>query len=257
MTPMEEALKIAEQTNYLNKSIEYLKNVTITEYDIKSAGFSVLKFLKLLPDETLQKWEKLDKQTRTVKEGLLQKEHPEIAEKILKTLSSARQAFVILNKIRPEDILAIKKDAIFLINKQPTKLIIKEFFEFRKKNTYTSYMYINKKEFYFSSLTKELEVKGISNEAKILQKDYLLKYIGQIFASSEKVNPEQLFTLLKSFRRKYLNRELPIENYRNLLNGKYQIGNFSIDNLPEEDKGNISITENYINFILPMFQILL
>ena len=45
---MEKSILIAEKTNYLNKDIQYLKNIQISEYDIKSAGFSVIKFQKLL-----------------------------------------------------------------------------------------------------------------------------------------------------------------------------------------------------------------
>ena len=99
---MNDAMKLVEKTNYLNKGIQYLKSVDISEWDMHAAGFSVLKFRKLLPEDVLNEWEKLDKHTRTVKEGMLQKSRPDIAEAILTTLKLARLSCmpIILRKIR-------------------------------------------------------------------------------------------------------------------------------------------------------------
>lgn len=249
------ALKIAEKTNYLNESYQYLKNVTITEYDIKSAGFSVLKFRKLLPEEELEKLSKLDKHTRTVKEGLLQKEHPKIAEEIINTLSKVRQAFVILNKINIEDILTIKKDAIFLINKNPEVLVIKDEFEFRKKNSYTSFIqFPGKKEFYYNARENTLDVKGLSKEVVELQENFILKDIKNFLRSGEKVSPDVLFTLLKNYRGKYLRRELPLETYRELDTGYFRFNEFNIENIDEDMLKEIDISQNYMNYILPLIQ---
>lgn len=257
MTKENSAMTLAKRTNYLNKDIQYLKNVNISEWDIHSAGLSVLKFRKLLPDKTLDEWEKMDKHTRTVKEGLLQKNNPEISNIILDTLSNARQAFVYLNGIKSEQILSIKKDALFLINKVPNISTIKTF-EFRKKHTYTSYLYINGKEFYYSSLTEGLDVKGLSEEAKDLQKNYFLKDISRILRMSEQVSQESLFAYLKKYRRQYLNRELNIETYRNLNdNGLYRINNYTLRNISQDMLPYVDISQNYIDFILPLINALL
>lgn len=250
-------LKIAEQTNYKNKSIEYLKNVSIVEYDIRSAGFSVLKFLKLLPEETLQEWEKLDKKTRTIKEGLLQKKNPQIAEKIISTLAKVRKAFVLLNNIKAEDILSIKKDAIFVVNKIPKNLIIQDFFEFRKKGEYSSYLFVNNSEFYYDPVADVLDVKGISNIAKEEQKNYFLKDLSNILKMGEKLQVEQLFFILRNYREKYLDKRLPIETYRSLKDGLFSLGKYRAENLNEEFLQEIHIEENYINYLLPIFSILL
>ena len=39
------------KTNYLNKNIDYLLNTDIREYDLKSAGLSLIKYFKLLPEK--------------------------------------------------------------------------------------------------------------------------------------------------------------------------------------------------------------
>lgn len=251
------AMKLAEKTNYLNKDIQYLKNVNVTEWDIHAAGFSVLKFRKLLPEKTLEEWERLDKHTRTVKEGLLQKEHPEIAKEILDTLGDARKAFVYLNNIPSSAILSIKKDALFLINQNPKQPKIKDF-EFRPKGTYTSYLYINGKEFYYSSKTNSLDIKGLSEESKKVQEDYFLKDICNILSMSERVSQDVVFDNLQRYRRKYLERLLPIDTYRSLDDdGLYRINNYTIKNITDDMLQYVDISQNYINYILPLFNAIL
>lgn len=132
------SIQIAEKTNYLNRDITYLKNIPITEYDIKSAGFSVIKFKKLMPESEIQKIENMDKHDRNVYIGKRIIKEPKINEEILKTLEKVRKAFVFVNKIEAEEILSIKKDAIFIIKKQPTELTIKDAFLFRRKGQYSS-----------------------------------------------------------------------------------------------------------------------
>lgn len=251
------AMNLAEKTNYLNKDIQYLKNVSITEWDIHSAGLSVLKFRKLLPEKELQELEKMDKHTRTVKEGLLQKEKPEIAKIILDTLADARKAFVYLNKIPTQAILSIKKDAIFLINQNPKEPKIKDF-EFRPKGEYTSYLYINGKEFYYSSKEDLLDIKGLSEESKTLQKDFLLNDIKRLLRVSERVNQSQFFDLLKQYRRKYLDKLLPIDTYRSLDDdGLYRIQNYTIKNISQDMLQYVDISQNYINYLIPLFNAIL
>lgn len=251
-------IKTAEQTNYLNDLYRYLKNVTITEYDIRSAGFSVLTYRKLLPADELEKLSKLDKHTRTVKEGLLQREHPKIAEEIVNTLSKVRQAFVLLNKIPDESILSIKKDAMFLINQTPQNLVIKDVFEWRKKGVYTSYLQLpGKKEFYYNGREDKLDVKGLSKEVVEKQNDFILKDIKNFLRSGERVNQEMIFSLLKSYREKYLKRQLPLEVYRELDSGYFRVGDYQMESIDEDMKNEIDISQNYMNYILPLIQAML
>lgn len=251
------AINVASKTNYINPDFLYLKNVNITEWDIKSAGLSVLKFRKLLPKEELVQLEQMDKHSRTVKEGLLQKNHPEIAEEIINTLAKAREAFVLLNHITEEQILSIKKDAMFLINKTPETTVIKDAFTFRKKGVYTSFIKLGKTEFYYNGGTNELDIKGLSKEAIELQSDYLLKDLQGFLRSSEKVSPDVLFSLLKNYRQKYLNLQLPLETYRELDSGKFRIDDYLADNINKDMLSEIDISQNYMNYILPLIQSLL
>jgi hypothetical protein len=254
MIHLENAAKfIAEKTNYLNKDISYLRNTVITEYDIKSAGFTVIKAKKLLPSEEILELENIDKMERNIRIGKRIIQYPRISEEIINTLADVRKSFVLSNNIQEDDILAIKKDALFLIKSKPVNLIINEF-EFRKKESYTSYILLNKKEFYYSSFTDTMDIKGLGEEVRNLQGKYLIADIKRFLGLGEKVTDAQMLTLLKSYRSKYLNRQLPVETYRDMDSGKFSMGDYQLDNISEDMLSSVDISQNYINYILPLIQ---
>lgn len=244
-------------TNWTNPDYTYLRNVKITEYDIKSAGLSVIKFKKILPEDEIQKLEKMDKHKRTVKEGWLQRSNPAIANAIVDTLGNVRKAFVFLNNIPIGNVISIKKDALFLVNTNPTVTTIKDVFEFRKKSTYTSYLRLNKIEFYYSSLTDTLDIKGLSSDAINRQERYLLKDIKQILKSAEKLDSTSLYRFLKNYRSKYLNRLLDKEYYRELDSGRFRIGSYLLTEIDDEMLQEVDVSQNYIGYILPIINMLL
>jgi len=244
---------IAEKTNYLNKDITYIKNTVITEYDIKSAGFTVIKTKKLLPSEEILELERTDKEDRNIRIGKRILQYPNISEEIINTLADIRKDFVVRNNIQENDILSIKKDALFIIKKNPQILEV-DGFEFRKKESYSSYIYLNKKEFYYSSSTDKMDIKGLHEEVKNLQENYLLKDIKKFLQLGEKVTGIQLLGLLKTYRSKYLNKQLDKETYRDMDSGKFAVGDYQLDNISDEMLASVDISQNYISYILPLIQ---
>ena len=268
-TDLEEALRIAKSTLYLNKNLSYIKNVSIVEYDIKSAGFSVIKEKKLLPEKVIKKLEGMNKEDRNILIGKYQKNIPTLSKEIVDTLSEVRQAFVQYNNIKPEEILSIKKDAIFLINKKPTYLKFGENFLFRPKDSFTSYIYLNDLEVFYSSIDKKLVVKnfksmrnavieyGESAEDFDPNKEPLFLDIKRFLALSEKSNKDVLFEALKNYRSLYLNRELPKETYRDVESSWYFYKGKQFKYCTDEMFAEIDISSNYINYLRPLFEALL
>lgn len=64
-------MSISSKANYTSKEILFVYNSRIDEYDMKSAGFSIIKQNNLLPAETIHQLERLDKQTRNIEIGKL------------------------------------------------------------------------------------------------------------------------------------------------------------------------------------------
>lgn len=244
-------LLVMNNTNYLNKDIQYLKNVSISEWDIHSAGLSVIKYYKLLPEDMISSLEKMDKHSRTVKEGKLQKENKELAKKIVDGLAKVRLAFGVANKINANQVLSIKKDALFLINSTVSQPSIGNTFVFREKGRYTSYINLNNKEFYLS-VDGSLDVKGLSSDVKEYQKNYFLKDICGMLKSGEKLDADRLYLMLKTYRSKYLNRQLDIETYRDLTSGRFHVGKYELESVSQDMINDIDISQNYLNYIVPL-----
>ena len=265
--------KLVEKDIFLS-SISYIKNTRITEYDIKTAGFNIIREYKLIDEETIKMLEKLEKQERTIEIGKLMKQNPQLNIELTKKFAEVRKKFVIKNNIQEEDILAVKKDAIFIISKSLVHLKLGEYLEFVPKNIYTSYLYINGMEFYFSSYTKKLDIKNFKrdfNAESIIMKasgeeinlDFnthpLILDMKRLIALSEKITQKELFNSLKRYRKKYLNKELPIETYRELKSGYFTFTNsdMAIKFATDELLSDIDISRNYIDFLMPFFAILL
>jgi len=261
------AIALGNKTLYLNTDIDYIKDILISEYDIKSAGFSVIKYKKLLSEDIINELEKMSKEKRNIKIGKFMKEDVNLIKEVNATLAEVRKEFIRLNNLEEHDILSIKRDAIFVIKKQPTNLVIFDYFVFRPKDVFTSYMYIDNKEFYYSSINKEFLIKGLSNNRDMqfgekiddinYENEPLLKDIKRFMSLGEKLSKEELYKQLTTYKRKYVNRQLDKKTYRNLITGCYSYKGFQVKDIDDALLNDIDITYNWVTYIIPLIQNLL
>jgi hypothetical protein len=257
MLENQDAIDLVEKSNWTSKALLYLKNVFITEYDLKSGGLSVIKENSLLNNDVIEKLSSMEKEKRNIIIGKLQIKYPDLSAKMVEGFASARKTFVDKNNIKADQILSIKKDALFLINPKGIIEQVTPNLLFRAKNTYTSYLNINRKEFYYSPSLEFLEVKGIPDEIVQKQNEYLLKDMLRFMRQAEKITAPVLFSSLREYQSKYLKRELPTETYRNLENGKFSFDGYDMDEIDAEDIENVDISKNYTEYVLPMIRQLL
>ena len=98
---------------YINKDIDQKVNEEIIEYDMKSAGLSIIKSGKLLDERMISLLEILPKDQRSIKIGNLQKRDKELTRKLNEGFEYYRKVFLESNDVKDDDIISIKKDAIF------------------------------------------------------------------------------------------------------------------------------------------------
>jgi len=247
-----------DKHNYLNKNIKYVKTI-IREYDMKNAGLSIIKKMKLLDDETIKYLESINKQARNIYVGKLMQNDTDLSINLLSGFKEARQLFFTNNNIEDENILSIKKDAIFTLNKLATNLKF-DGYEFVMKNIYSSYIYLNKLEFYYNSKENKLDIKGINKDIISTHQDYFLKDIKLILKNME--TPKNNLSFINNYRNKYLNKSLPIECYRefnknNLYKLIYDIDNRTVNLESCESFESLDISYNYINYILPIINVII
>lgn len=245
------------KSNYLNKNIPYLSNAVIYEYDMNSGGFSILRSKKVFSKEVEEKLLNMDKLKRNIYIGKLMRKDSRISEIVIEGFKEYLTKFCKLNDIEDKDILSIKKDAIFIINKKCKHLKINDYVSLKEANKYTSYLYVNEIEFYNNIM--KMDVKGLSDE--IVESNAFIGEIRKIMKLLEKNNEMYLFRHLRKLQKDYLNKDMDKEVYKELnRNNSYVIEMFSskfhYNDVDDDLVEKLFIDYNYFAYINPIVRML-
>lgn len=184
---------------------------------------------------------------------------PELKKVFKEKFIEIRKWFFEQNDIKDEEVLSIKKDAIFTLK----RCLNTEYdnINFIEKNIYTSYYRINKNEFYYNK--NNIAVKGISDELLVHHNNYMLDFLSIFFKMNEISKRKKIIELMKEFSYYYKNRNLEIGYYRELnkdclfrLKNELYNENVLVDNY-FGDINNLEIYYNYTNYIIPLISILI
>lgn len=252
--------QLYKKHNYLNKGITFINKSIITEYDMKNAGIEILRFNDIIKEKDYDYLMSLSKLQRNVVVGKFLRENSDVNSLLMEGFIEVRRAFFETNNIDDDDVLSIKKDAIFLINKTPKQTKLNEFFEFRPKNNYNSYILINNKEHYYSSNEDKLDVKGYAKGIYENQKDYLFKFLKECLELKLNNNDTELFRKLILFKDDFISRNLDNEFYRDIITNKFNVKIFDTyyirESIDDEFKNHCEINNN-LNFIIEIINKLL
>lgn len=220
---------------YYNENIEYLIDSEIIEYDMSDAGFSLIKQFRLLPLEKIEELERIPKgRDRHIQVGMIQRDDKVFSERLKECFARMREAFITSNNLNDNNIIAVKKDAIFtskICNKLKFENVV-----FNPKNTYSSYIRfsdLNNLEIYYYN--NNIDIKGMGEIAyrkhRIYMIDFIIKIINLLESKNNRVKREII-----SFIDEYLSGQLAQEYYLE-FNSKSNI---------------INPIYNYINILIPL-----
>lgn len=245
-----------KRDTFINESIPFLFNKEIIEYDMKDAGFSLTQEFNLLDKDKIKYLSKLKKDRRKIEMGLIERDNKEYKESKKEAFKLARKYFFEANDLEINDIISIKKDAIFT-TKQCRVRTIGDFINFRPKNFFTSYIHLGKNlEFYYSH--DKLDIKGINDSVLIKHNEFMIKFLKMYFRKMETDDNISVIDFMKRFITKYKNYELDVGYYRTfdhksiftLLNSEDIFEEYW-----EEDKEDLDISYNYFNILIKLIQI--
>lgn len=242
------------KVNY-TADISYLTNIFITEYDISKCNINVLYTKGAIDKATYDYLYNSERMVRQTFVGKLQRDNQSIVRILKDGIIEAKKMFFEANYIDDKDVLSIKNDAVFLINKKPnnTKFGL---IQFMPKGVYTSFYKLRAMElyYYYNNINKMeyVEVKGISENNLAKHEGYFLQFIKDVFYSIQINGPEITLRMIKDFYMEYITLMLPIEYYRKFdVNSNYHyICNTSINSgfeaefIPESNKNMVDITYN-------------
>ena len=234
--------------------ISYLTNVFIYELDIQKANISVLRSMGLIDEGTYQYLYNAERMVRQVYVGKLQKD-TKYVKALQQGIIQAKKKLFEANNIQDYEVLSIKNDAVFIINRIPQ---ITDFglIKFIPKNKYTGFYKVLNYEFYYfyNSITKEeyLEVKGIGDKSLEKHKDYFYQFLKDLFYTIQCNGIEIALRLMKEYYMQYISLQLPVGNYRKFdpvsdyhFRTRTSMGTgFAIDEASDEQKSALDISLN-------------
>ncbi len=197
--------------------IDYLIGSYIREYDISKANINILLWKGLISIEQYNFLYNSDRMTRQVTIGMLRRNNPELGEALDAGVIEAKKLFFEANDIQDYEVLSIKNDAIYLINKIP---MITKFdnVEFVCKNIYTSYINIFKIQYlyYLDPINKKevLDIKGIGEDKISFHRNFFYEFLLELLYTSTVDSIENVLWIIQAFSQKYVSLDLAIGYYR-------------------------------------------
>lgn len=229
-----------QKSTWLNPNIQYLIGNEIIEYDLRDAGFSLIKQYHLLSDQKIDELDRLGKGIeRHIAIGKLQGEDKDFSKRLLDKFAEIRTIFISANNLTDNDIISVKKDAIFTIGQ--CQRVNFGNLTFSQKNTYSSYIRFqsaNNLEIYYSNDT--IDIKGMGEHAINRHRLYMIEFLKKIFSMLESNNPGV---------KRYINKFI-MEYKLHQLDEEYYI---EFNNLSRD----VNPLYNFKNIILPLVQIII
>jgi len=248
-----------QKHNFLNRDIKYIKNTPIVEYDMKNAGLNILFHNDIISEDDYNSLNAMGKERHVVVGKFLAK-NKDVNNFLIEEFVRIRKEFFELNEIRDDDVLSIKKDALYLINKTPKNLQLNDHYIFRPKSSFSSFININNKEHYYNSFDNNLETKGYSNEVKEHHSKYLFGFLKNCLNLSAINNKDNLFTDLLEFKHDFVNFDLDKGYYKDIIFDVYlfeiQDNLLYLDDIKDNMKHHCEINSN-LDFILNLINIIL
>ena len=248
-------MELWERDSY-KTPVKALFNHRIVEYDMKSANTSIAREFGLLPEKRIRELENLPKKDREIAVGLILRDNPGYSEKQKLGFIAARKLFFTQNEILDEEVVAIKRDAIFVMryvnNEQVTDNI-----DFRMKNVYSSFINLGKNiEIYYNQ--EGLDIKGIDDEIyQERHSEYFGMFLYSLIRRIESSERNSYLTYLRMMFDMYKHRQLDSGYYRE-FNAKSQFhyldGSYANEEYIE-DLNAVDISCN-LNIILKLMTML-
>jgi len=228
----------------------------IYEYDIKSAYFSIIQARPEFIDNDISIIKKLEKLKSNKKElvifiGKMIRRNPDLSKNLHNYLRETIYMFIKENNISNDDIISIKKDALF-VKKRVNSLDINGL-DFKVKHNYKIFFKDTEKKEYYILNEDTFNIKGI-NDIEVNSSKKFFKLIVQLIMLLLNSNKEAILNSLNTFQTNFLYGTpqvdyLTINNQIKLKNG-YLVDRKFIDEFEIEEIDRDFIYFKYIHPVI-------
>lgn len=247
--------------------IQYIIDFPIREYDLSKANISVLRDANAISEELYQYLYNCQKDERNIIIGNMIGRDTRI-ETVRKTgIENARRVFMEINNLSDDDILAIRNDAMVILSDRPMKLDITDRTKFRLEGAYRSFYKLGMADMYYDfdpiNKVEILDIKGLGKYSIPLHSEYMLDFLKEVFYCAQLEGVETAIGILSKFYNDYINLNLSIGYYRELVPGsRYRLRreftsyqSIEMDFATERDKKYLDISYN-ANILLTLNKML-
>lgn len=251
-------MDLYEKKNYITH-IPFIHSVLIREYDIEKANINVLYKYGAINNYTYEYLLKAPRDVRQYTIGNLQKDK-KITKILQQGIIESKKLFFEANNISDSDIISIKNDAIFILNKT-CNITCFDNINFTLRNIYNLFTKIgpNKTtEVYYGydsmSGDEVIDIKGINdNTLEKYHSQYFISLLCEIFYNIESNPSSEVLPIIYQMYMNYINKSYPVEFYREFNSDSlYSLINNRLQGLPirkinyinEQNKGLLDISYN-------------
>lgn len=230
--------KLYEKVNYVS-GLRFIFSNYIREYDLSKANINILYSKGAIDTSMYNRLMVASREERQITIGLLELRNRELINVKADGIIEAKKMLFEANNIEDSDILSIKNDAVFVINKVLRYTKFGNYIDFKLKNTFMNFVYLGGIEVYYGynkiSGIENIQTKGLGKKA-YLHKDFMIDFIIYIISEIEVGNIASAVSCYTDFFNDYINGKLDIGYYRefnsesmySIINSPYKV--FHADN---------------------------
>jgi len=262
--------KLAMKASYLDPTVEFLYGISpnlIREYDMTSAGLSVIKDRKLLPDEDIKRLSAMPKYERNVVVGKIRAVDKEFSKKLTQGIRESVKTFLFENGYEDENLLAINNDSVTVLEHRLNnpKLDFGEV-HFRRAEEFVGYLRLNRFTIFANRDLRSLKIKGVGETARRAFQDGMGKVFLSWFRRLERgASSLELLPDLRDLKTEIVELKAPTAYYISLKTGFIPMNlklksagvvqHFYAD-FPDEFREEIDLNPVLEETILPLCRIL-
>ena len=165
-----------------NKDYPCRHDAEIVEWDIKSANTSIMEYYHLVEQPLIDKFKELPKQKREEAVGKLHLKRKGFGKELEAAFNKIIEEFKEANELTEDDIISVKRDAVFVKNHRVKKSKFGDSVVFLPKNAYEHALILPMYEFYIAK--DHIDVKGIADEKVSLHENGILLFVRNVMESA-------------------------------------------------------------------------
>lgn len=243
-----------------NESLNPTINSRIIEYDIKSGNTSVMEYFQLRPSGLIKELKSLDKKSRVVAIGKMMREDKTFSKQLEDSFDKIIKLFIHENNLLENDIVSIKRDAVFVKVKNVPITTFGNCVHFIPKNEYVGFIKLKNIEFWIKN-KDGIDIKGINDELIPLHENGILSLIRYVYneASNCGMDKIHLNKIFAELILAYKNREFEFDMYREFNpESKFKILLMDqfvmMDTISESFLERCDIRYNFENILIPLIR---